>query len=179
MFAIVRGERGGLVEGALFGLLVFVGADQGPVDGFDLGDGVDDLLAEGGVGDAAVVDGFEDEALVELGTEALEQVLGDLGAEVGLDGRREVGTLAVGGGAGVVEGEVEEGAGAEALLVGDVAGGGVLVEGVGAGDEGGGLLRGGALVFEGAGDEGVVAVGEGSAAVGAEDEAGGSGAGAA
>ena len=62
LLAVVFGELGGLRESALLGLLVLIGADQAPVDVLDLVDGVEQLLAEGGVGDAAIVFGLQDEA---------------------------------------------------------------------------------------------------------------------
>ena len=58
----------GEVERTGFDLLVFVGADEIPVDIGDLGDGGDDLELEGLVGDFLVVAG--DAEVAEVGAEA-------------------------------------------------------------------------------------------------------------
>ena len=66
-----------LLQSALLGLHVLVGLHQPPVDGLHLVDGVENLLAEGRVGDAAVVERLIDEALVDPDARALQEVLGN------------------------------------------------------------------------------------------------------
>ena len=75
LLAVVRGELRRLLQRSLLGLHVFIVGDQLPVDVLDLIDGVEDLLAEGGVGDAPVVFGVDDEAAIDARPKAIEQVL--------------------------------------------------------------------------------------------------------
>ena len=158
-------------EGAFLGLLILVGRDETPVDVFHLIDGVEKLLAEGGVGDAAVVLGLQDEAAVHAGAEALQQVLRGLRPEAGGQGRAVVRTLAVGGLVRVVEGDAEERSGEEALLVAEVVGRGIVLQRVGSGEQGGGLLGPGGFVGHVAGKHRIEHFRKRTAAVGAEHEA--------
>ena len=64
-----------MLQRALLRLHVLIIGDQLPIDVLDLVDGVENLLAEGGVGDAAVVLGFEDEAAIDPRTKAIQQML--------------------------------------------------------------------------------------------------------
>jgi len=89
LLAVVRGQLAALVERPLLGLDVFIGVHQPPVNVLNLVDGVENLLAEGGVGDAAVVDRLVNKALVDPDAGSLKQVLGQLGLEVGVVLRAE------------------------------------------------------------------------------------------
>ena len=75
-----------LVERVLLGLHILIGLHQAPVDGLDLIDGVENLLAERRIDNAAVVQRLVHEALVDPDARALQQMLGDLG----LDSRNSI-----------------------------------------------------------------------------------------
>ena len=83
LLAVVAGQLGALRQGALLGLHILIGLHQPPIDGLHLIDGVENLLAEGGIGDAAIVARLIDVALVDPDAGALQQVLGNRGLESG------------------------------------------------------------------------------------------------
>ena len=73
--AVVGGELCRLLQRPLLGLNIFVIGNQLPVDVLHLVDGVENLLAECGVGDAPVVLGFNDEAAIDPRPKAVQQML--------------------------------------------------------------------------------------------------------
>ena len=121
LLPVILRKRGRLAQSAFFGLLIFIRADQRPINAFYLRHRVNNLLTKAGIGNAAIVLRFHDEAPVQFGTETLQQVLCDLRAKRGGQQGRVAGEIVVGRRARVVKGKVEQRAGGEALLIPEIA----------------------------------------------------------
>src|SRR5207248_6680368 len=107
-----------------------------PINILDLRDRGFHLLAEGGVGNPAVVPGDADEAQIGLKSEALQQMLAKLKTEAGVDGRLQTGKFAVADLAAVVEGQAHVCTGGPALRVVEIGSHAVLIERGNAGSDG-------------------------------------------
>ena len=129
LLLVVLFEAGGLIESALFGLDIFICADQAPVDVLHLIDGVEKLLAEYGVGDTAIVPRLDDEAAVDAGAKPLQKMLGKGEIEAGRKLRAEKTKQTVGGGTRIVEDHLHVRAGDKTLIEGEVVSIGILVNG--------------------------------------------------
>ena len=178
LLLVVFFEAGGLVEGVLPGLDVLIGADQAPVDVLYLVDGVEKLLAEDGVGNAAVVFRLDDEAAVDAGAKALQQMLGEREIEGGGEGRAEEGKRIVGCGSRVVECHLHVGAGDEALAQGEIVGIRILIDGrQAAGKERAGLGLHDMIQLNGSGQRGVEILRRRAGAIGRQGQTAGAGTG--
>jgi len=175
LFLVVSLEARGLIESALFGLHVLIGADEAPIDVLHLVDGVEELLAEDGVGDTAVVLRLDNEAAVDAGAKALQKMLGEGEVEGGLQLRAEKTKKTVGGGTRIVEDHLHVCARDEPLIEAEIVSIDVLCNRRQAsGKDGAGLRLNLVIELDGPGEGGVEILRGGAGAVGGKGQTAGS-----
>ena len=117
---VVFQQLAALFNGVLLGLHILVGLDQPPVNVLDLINGVENLLAEGGVRDAAVIHSLVNKSLVHPYARTLQQMLSNCCFEGRLQIRFVAGECTACGGAIVVKGQSECGPGSKSLRICEV-----------------------------------------------------------